>query len=146
VFATSKRTIENVFALAKQADVLIINECLKTQKALGNEDYLESILLNFISNSIRYKSTSRNAFVKLKSYVKDNWLVISIEDNGLGIDLERYGRKLFGLFKQFHDHPESRGVGLFMAKNQIEALGGKIEVISEVDKGTTFKLYFLHAK
>ena len=63
-------------------------------------------------------------------------------DNGLGINLERYGSKLFGMYKTFHSHPEARGIGLFISKNQIEAMGGKIEVESEVNVGTTFTTYF----
>jgi sensor histidine kinase regulating citrate/malate metabolism len=66
---------------------------------------------------------------------------LEVEDNGLGIDLKRQGRKLFGMYKTFHDHPDSRGIGLFITKNQIEALGGKIEVESEEGIGTTFKVY-----
>jgi sensor histidine kinase regulating citrate/malate metabolism len=63
-------------------------------------------------------------------------------DNGLGIDLARYGHQVFKLRKTFHKHPESRGVGLFMIRNQIEAMGGEIKVISDVNIGTTFSINF----
>ena len=68
--------------------------------------------------------------------------VLTISDNGLGIDLEKYKDSLFGMYKTFHKHPDSRGIGLFITKNQVEAMGGKIEVESKVGEGTAFKIYF----
>ena len=65
-----------------------------------------------------------------------------MSDNGQGIDMEKFGDKLFGLHKTFHEHQEARGVGLFLVKTQVEALGGTISVSSEVDKGTIFTIRF----
>ena len=62
------------------------------------------------------------------------------EDNGLGIDLKKDGDKLFGMYKTFHEHNDSRGVGLFITKNQVESMDGKIQVESKVNRGTTFKI------
>jgi signal transduction histidine kinase len=69
-------------------------------------------------------------------------VVIDFADNGLGIDLKRYGNRLFGLYQRFHEHKEGKGLGLYMTHSQITAMGGKIEVESEPGKGTTFKIYF----
>ncbi|MAQ42180.1 MAG: hypothetical protein CMH15_14260 [Mesonia sp.] len=68
--------------------------------------------------------------------------MLYVQDNGLGINLEDHKKSLFGMYKTFHNHEDSRGIGLFITKNQIEAMGGKIEVESQVDKGSTFKVYF----
>jgi signal transduction histidine kinase len=68
--------------------------------------------------------------------------VLYISDNGLGLDLKKHKNALFGMYKTFHKHQNSRGIGLFITKNQVEAMGGKIKVYSEVNKGTTFKIYF----
>jgi hypothetical protein len=65
-----------------------------------------------------------------------------VEDNGLGIDMESFGSKIFGLYRRFHVHTEGRGLGLFLVKLQIEALEGSIEVESELEKGTKFTLTF----
>jgi len=67
--------------------------------------------------------------------------VLEISDNGIGIDLERYGNKIFGMYKTFSDNPDSKGIGLFITKNQIEAMGGSITVESTPEIGTTFKIY-----
>jgi diguanylate cyclase len=107
-----------------------------------NPAYLESIMLNFISNSIRYKHPDRNPKIELNSYIEKNYQVIEIKDNGIGIDLDKNGKKLFGMYKTFTNNPESRGIGLFITKNQIDTMKGKIKVESTLNEGTTFKIYF----
>lgn len=107
-----------------------------------NPAYLESILLNFISNAIRYCHPMRNPIIILSSYIENDRTVLEISDNGLGIDLKKYGDKLFGMYKTFHENPDSKGIGLFITKNQIDAMGGTVTVESEPNIGTTFKIYF----
>ncbi|MEO6148562.1 MAG: PAS domain S-box protein, partial [Mucilaginibacter sp.] len=105
--------------------------------------YLESMLLNFLTNSIRYRSKDRRPEVTLNYVQEKNTGVLTICDNGMGIDMEKHGLNLFGMYKTFHGNSEAKGVGLFITKNQVEAMGGKIEVESTVDKGTTFKVYLV---
>lgn len=107
-----------------------------------NPAYLESILLNFIFNAIRYNHPDRNPVVELTSYIEDSQTVLQISDNGIGIDLEKHGEELYGLYKTFNKKPDSKGVGLFITKNQIDAMGGTVTVSSVIDEGTTFKIYF----
>lgn len=107
-----------------------------------NPAYLESILLNFISNSIRYSHLDRKPVVTLESFEEKGKTVLKISDNGIGIDLKKNGEKLFGMYKTFHDNPDSKGIGLFITKNQIDAMEGSIVVESELNSGTTFKIYF----
>jgi PAS domain S-box-containing protein len=102
--------------------------------------YMESIMLNLLSNSIRYRSPTRIPTIHFWTEVNTNEIILMARDNGLGIDLKKNGKKLFGLSNTFNRHPDSKGVGLFMTKTQIEAVGGSITVESEVDKGTTFKI------
>ena len=67
---------------------------------------------------------------------------LRVQDNGLGIDLAKHGSKLFGLHKTFHEHKDAKGVGLFLVKTQVEALGGSITAESELDQGTMFIIRF----
>ena len=60
--------------------------------------------------------------------------------------MEKFGDDIFSLSKTFHNHPDARGVGLFMTKNQIEAFGGSISVTSEPSVGTTFMLTFINSR
>ena len=104
--------------------------------------YLDSIISNFLVNAIKYRSPDRDPIIELESSKEGNYTILSIKDNGLGIDLNKYGKKLFGMYKTFHDHHGARGIGLYITKNQIEAMKGKVSVISQVGVGTTFKVYF----
>jgi PAS domain S-box-containing protein len=105
-----------------------------------NVAYLESILYNFISNAIRYSHPKRKPLIVLQFNEKEK--ALSIADNGIGIDLKRNGENLFGMYKTFNNNPDAKGIGLFITKNQIDAMGGRIETKSEIDEGTTFTIYF----
>jgi PAS domain S-box-containing protein len=104
--------------------------------------YMESIFQNLLTNAIKYRSANRKPKIHLESKVVGNYVELRVSDNGQGIDLERFGDKLFGLHKTFHVHQEARGVGLFLIKTQIEAMGGSITAQSKVDEGTTFIIKF----
>lgn len=107
-----------------------------------SKPYLESIFQNLLTNAIKYRSPDRTPTIHFKSFIKGNRCALRVSDNGMGIDLKKFGGDVFGLHKTFHQHAEARGVGLFLVKTQIEALGGTISVESEVDKGTTFLITF----
>ncbi|WPR71009.1 PAS domain-containing protein [Flavobacterium sp. NG2] len=109
-----------------------------------NKPYIESILLNLLSNALKYKSDKRPLKVNIAAEQVDNIITLTFKDNGIGIDLARNKDKVFGLYQRFHDHPDSKGLGLYLVKSQVEALGGTISVDSEVDKGTTFTLTFIN--
>lgn len=105
--------------------------------------YLESILMNLISNGIKYKKEGQHPVIKLRFYRNEAGLkVLEYSDEGKGIDLSLHADKIFGLYKTFHKHQDAHGVGLFLIKNQIEAQGGNIQVFSKVDAGITFKITF----
>jgi len=104
--------------------------------------YLESILLNLITNAIKYKHPDRNPVIDICSFKEEGQTCLLIKDNGSGIDLEKYGDRVFNLYQTFHQDKEAVGIGLFITKNQIETLQGSIELESKVDEGTTFKIKF----
>jgi light-regulated signal transduction histidine kinase (bacteriophytochrome) len=148
-----------------KSDKIILKDCLEkvlmgfeTQiKALGAEieinfndnrtidcpqKYINSIFTNLISNALKYKSPVRKPVIKIKiEKIKDNF-VLSVSDNGLGIDLKMNKNKLFKIRQVFHEHPEAKGFGLFMTRTQVEAMGGTIWAESEVNKGSTFFIEF----
>jgi PAS domain S-box-containing protein len=104
--------------------------------------YLESILQNLLSNSLKYRSPLRTPVIFAESLFENGVLILRFKDNGLGIDMNRHSDKLFGLNKTFHRHEEAKGVGLFITKTQVEAMGGSITAESEPDKGSTFIIHF----
>lgn len=104
--------------------------------------YLDNIVLNLLTNAIKYKSPERTPLLEISHETKKGFYIISFKDNGLGINIERNKHKLFGMYKTFHGNEDAKGIGLFIVKNQIEAMKGKIEVESKEGLGSTFKLYF----
>jgi PAS domain S-box-containing protein len=104
--------------------------------------YMESILLNLLSNSLKYHHPEKKLEVHIKSFTENDHAHLLITDNGIGINLEKYGHQIFKMRKTFHEHPEARGIGLFIVKNQIESTGGSISVISKENEGTTFIIKF----
>ncbi|SDF28648.1 PAS domain S-box-containing protein [Mucilaginibacter pineti] len=112
------------------------------ERLTTNPAYLESILLNLISNALKYRHPERQAVITVSIENEKDFRILRVSDNGLGIDLERNGAKLFKMFSTFHGNRDARGVGLFIVKTQVEALGGKIEVDCEPKKGCIFSVYF----
>ncbi|MGE8720587.1 PAS domain S-box protein [Leptospira terpstrae] len=140
----SKMVQKNIESLALQ----IIETKLEIEVNLpepfpvkGIPAYLDSIVLNMITNAIKYKANDRISYLRISGLQKAKFIEIYFEDNGQGIDLRKHGDKLFGMYKTFHENKEARGVGLFISKNQIETMGGKIEVESTVGVGTKFTVF-----
>ena len=104
--------------------------------------YVDNILLNVISNAIKFEDPRKECSIEISARKLKKYTVITVKDNGIGIDLEKNKTKIFGMYKTFHEHNDSRGVGLFISKNQIEAMKGKFVLKSKVGEGTTFNIYF----
>ncbi|HLO71601.1 MAG TPA: PAS domain-containing sensor histidine kinase, partial [Flavipsychrobacter sp.] len=138
--------IQNVRAIAQDKNVRIENNVDAALYVEGVDAYMDSIVLNFLTNGIKYKSAERDAYVRVQAVVKDGYAELEFADNGIGMDLKRIKHKLFGMYKTFHGNSDARGIGLFITKNQVEAMGGRIDVESEENKGTSFKVYLRHAQ
>lgn len=104
------------------------------------KSYLHSILYNLIVNSIKYRNPEIHPIIEISTIRKGKFIIISFKDNGIGIDLSSNRDQIFNLYKRFHHHIEGKGMGLFMVKTQVEMLGGKITVESQVKRGTTFTI------
>jgi len=139
VFDKIKRTFEGEIM---KTNAEITADFSKVTQIEYSPVYLESIMQNLLSNALKYRSPERSPVIRLKTKRTTTGVELIVADNGLGIDMQRHGSKIFGLNKVFHDHPDAKGVGLFMTKAQIEGMGGEITVSSEVDKGTTFRVFF----
>lgn len=136
---------KNIKSLSSQISITgikIINDIPDAIQIKGISAYIDSIILNMITNAIKYKSEVRASFLRIYYEEDKSTITLFFQDNGLGIDLNKNGDKLFGMYKTFHHHDDSRGIGLFITKNQVESMGGKIKVESEVNIGTTFKIIF----
>lgn len=141
VFSESLKKVKEILTVDVISNNVTFNESIpKDFKLKYSPAYLESILLNLISNAIKYRHPDRDPVIVIEVTENENCTLLTISDNGLGIDLNKYGDKLFGMYKTFHNHDNSKGIGLYITKSQVQSMGGTIEVESEVNKGTTFKI------
>ncbi len=104
---------------------------------------IQSIMYNLLSNAIKYQSPDRPLEISARSERRgSSQTVIEVSDNGLGIDLTTQGKQIFRLYKRFHSHVAGKGLGLYLVKSQVDALGGSISVTSTPGLGTTFTIVF----
>ncbi|MEZ4859475.1 MAG: PAS domain-containing sensor histidine kinase [Flavobacteriaceae bacterium] len=142
-FSKVLKSVENALRIRIQEnEVDIFSEFSEVPSIEYIPFYLESIFMNLISNAIKYRSPDRKPVIDIYTYLEDNRPCLMVKDNGLGIDLKKYGNKVFNMYQTFHDREDAVGIGLFIVKNQVEMLQGSIEVESTVGVGTTFSIRF----
>jgi len=113
---------------------------LKTVKF--NKGYLESIFLNLITNSIKYKKPGSNPDITIYSKRTNGVNQLIFADKGQGFDMDKVKDKLFGFQQKFHDTADSKGLGLYLVHNHITSLGGQITIKSKVNEGAEFTISF----
>jgi signal transduction histidine kinase len=139
--AEMQKIIKGIGGLLKDTNAEVILNLDDQTSIAFIPAYFESVFQNLITNAIKYRHPERHLVITISQKHQNVFLVIAIQDNGLGIDLKKYGHKIFGIYKTFHKHQDARGIGLYITKNQIEAIGGKIEVDSTPEVGTTFSVF-----
>ena len=108
-----------------------------------NKSYLDSVLLNLLTNALKYRKPNVNPIISFKTSINgENSKQLSVGDNGQGFDMKKAEGRIFGLNQTFHNNRDSKGVGLFLVKKQVTEMGGDIEVVSEKNIGTTFTITF----
>jgi ligand-binding sensor domain-containing protein/signal transduction histidine kinase len=128
-----------------ETETTILEDFSPVEVIFSVKPYIDSILLNLVSNAIKYRHPGRAPIIQISTQREGEFVCLTVRDNGLGIDLSKYEDKLFKLYSRFHSHVEGKGMGLYLVKTQVAALGGRIEVSGEVYNGITFKIY-LQAK
>ncbi|WP_299113825.1 PAS domain-containing sensor histidine kinase [uncultured Winogradskyella sp.] len=148
LFECTSNIIESLRIESSNTHVKLYN-ALKPKDALfTNKAYLESILYNLISNGIKYADHIKTSKVVISSIHTNETIKIVVTDNGIGIDTRKFKDQLFEMYQTFHgtDRKDSRGIGLYITRTQVEALGGTIKVNSILNEGTTFTLTFKKEK
>lgn len=146
VYDCVKKVMNQINILIEQISIEFDIKINKNDKIYSNKSYLESILLNLFTNSIKYRSNDRSLKILITFNNNSEQSELIFEDNGIGIDLQKNKDKLFGMYQRFHNYPNSKGLGLYLVRTQIESMGGSIEVQSEVNKGTQFIIKFKKTK
>lgn len=139
-----QEALDGLFEEIKKAEAKISVDFEDAPAVRYPHKYLASIFYNLISNAIKYQSPDRKLSLDLASKIKEGNIVLTVKDNGLGIDLVKHKDNIFKIGKVFHRHPDAKGLGLFMTKTQVEAMGGRIWVESLPDEGSTFSVEFVN--
>ncbi|MFI5158520.1 MAG: ATP-binding protein [Sphingobacteriales bacterium] len=134
-----KTSLRNTIALEK---VIINCDFTMVDSMVTTRSYLYSIFYNLISNSIKYRNTTLSPLINITSRKIDDTIELRFKDNGKGIDMDKNAEDVFGLYKRFDTSVEGKGMGLFMVKTQVDALGGSIQIESKLGEGTEFILQF----
>ena len=137
-----KRTLEGLEGEIDKSHAVIKTNFDDAALIYCPSKYLSSILHNLVSNAIKYRSPNRKPTIKLETKKSNGNIILSVQDNGLGIDLKKHGDNVFKIRKVFHEHPDARGFGLYITKTQVETMGGRIWLESNPDEGSTFFIEF----
>jgi PAS domain S-box-containing protein len=139
IFSDLLKDVLIVFqSVISRHNVKVLTDFSEPDELLTTKSYLYSIFFNLISNSIKYRQPGTPPLIEIKSWIEGIKIMISIKDNGRGIDLTGKGKEVFGLYKRFHLDVDGKGLGLFMVKNQVNTLGGSIGIQSQPGIGTKF--------
>jgi PAS domain S-box-containing protein len=141
-----KKVVELISEEIRLKEAVIHVDFSKAPAILFSRKVLHSILLNLLTNAIKYRKPDVPPEITVSTEEDGEYVILYVKDNGMGIDLEKYGNKIFGLYQRFHDNKDGKGLGLYIIKNQIEALEGKIAVESIVNKGSMFHVFLKKKK
>lgn len=136
------KVVKTVIGYGLKPKVEVINKVSQDARVMFSAAYMESVLLNLLTNAVRYSHPQRFPRVVFDFLTHEGQNALIVRDNGRGIDLDRHGKSLFGSGQTFHGNNDANGFGLFLSRYQIEAMGASISVESEIDVGTTFKIAF----
>lgn len=134
--------LHNLESVIRDQNIEVVTNFESVEKFNTVKVYLNSIFYNLISNSVKFRRKDTALKIEIESQRMPHGFRLIFRDNGMGIDLEKYMGSVFGLYKRFHLHIDGKGLGLFMVRTQVEALGGKIFVNSELNRYTEFVIEF----
>lgn len=139
---TLDKITKSIHSLIKSSKSRIEFDFNEAEEVMFNKDYLESIFLNLITNSIKYAQPGIAPHIRITSSKMGQNILLTVEDNGLGFDMKKVKDKIFGLNQKFHSNEDSKGIGLYLIHNHITKMNGTIDVESEVNVGTKFTITF----
>lgn len=137
-----QHVMNSISQTAADDDLNVLHDFSKSPQVYCQQDVLRSVLLNLVTNAIKYKKMGNKPELFLQSDLSGDYIILKATDKGIGINLNKYGNRLFNPYQRLHPHIEGKGLGLYLIKIQVEKMGGKINVESVEKKGTTFTVYF----
>lgn len=134
----TKAIIDSIGNIIEDKHIQISFDFSKAKWCFSIKSYVVSVFQNLIVNAIKYSNPNVQPLLHIESKKDNDYILISFKDNGMGIDLQKYGDQIFGLYKRFHHQIDGKGMGLYMVKTQLQTIGGSITVNSTLGEGTEF--------
>ncbi|KAA9345946.1 PAS domain-containing sensor histidine kinase [Adhaeribacter soli] len=134
--------LQSIGSLVQTAKATIRINFSEVKTVRFNKVYLQSIFLNLITNAIKYAQPAKFPDISIYSEKQNGLKKLIVADNGQGFDLEKTGDRIFGLHQKFHEHADSKGIGLYLVHSHVTALGGQVSVESKPNEGATFTIKF----
>jgi PAS domain S-box-containing protein len=132
----------NLKELIKDSNPLLIEDFSQAPVINISKKILRSVVQNLLSNAMKFRSPARRLEIKITTEKFDNkYILLQVEDNGLGMS-KKDKDTIFSMYKRLHNDIEGTGVGMGIVKRMLDSIGGKIEVRSEVGRGSVFCVYF----
>ncbi|MFC7671140.1 ATP-binding protein [Hymenobacter humi] len=136
----------DLLPLVEQTQARLIVDVPLTAHLPFSEKNLRSVVYNLLSNALKYHHPDRAPHIQLNYERQEQYHVLRVQDNGLGLDLGKAAGKLFGMFQRLHSHVDGSGIGLYMVRKMVENSGGRIEVASQLGEGSTFTVFFRYTR
>jgi signal transduction histidine kinase/PAS domain-containing protein len=143
----TQRIFTSLAKQIKESNAVIVKDFKACPSINYIYSHLENFLINLTTNALKYKHPSRDPQITIRTFKnEDGMVILEFSDNGIGIDLKRYGDRLFGLYQRFHSHVEGKGLGLYLVREQIRAHDGQLSIRSVVGEGTSFEISLKNMK
>lgn len=134
--------LRSLNSIIKSSNAVITCDFSAVEKVKFNKAYLESVFLNLITNSIKYAKPGSFPEISIISKKVNGLTQLIFTDKGLGFDMSKVKGKIFGFNQKFHEHADSKGIGLYLVYNHITNLGGRIDIKSKINEGAKFTISF----
>ncbi|WP_031426690.1 PAS domain-containing sensor histidine kinase [Flavimarina sp. Hel_I_48] len=139
VFEKCKSDLQN---LIEQKDGSVYSDFSEVPEVKFNKDFFENIFCSLIKNGLRNERSDRKPEIKAYSIEQDGKVSVIIEDNGVGIDVEDSDEFIYYTYGSGEFKSRNNSIDLFIVKNQVEALGARLEIKSKPGYGTKFIINF----
>jgi signal transduction histidine kinase len=136
------KAVSSVSKIIANSNAIIDLDFSEVSSVRFSHIYMESIFYNLITNAIKFQQPGNRPEIKISTTYRNQVAQLHISDNGVGMDWNKIKDKIFGLYQKFHSNQDSKGIGLYLVQAQVNALGGTIELKTELNKGTTFTISF----
>lgn len=134
-------------AIIQEHDAVLVEDFGDAPDIRFTKIQLQSVLENVIGNALKHRSPERAPRIVLRSSRLPSGMTrVTVQDNGVGIDTQRDGKRVFKLFQRVNLQVPGSGVGLYLVHQMMTRSGGSVEIYGDPGQGATVELCFCEAR